>query len=738
MIGVEQGAASSRDPRSSLPVPTTVATEQHQAARDDCGWRSSKIKPRHLERQAEVYLRQSTPHQMAENRESLARQYALPDRAARLGWPASRIMQIDQDLGLSGRSSEARHGFQRLLADVAQGRVGLVLALEMSRLARNSRDWHNLFDLCAVRDVLLADEDGIYDPSDINDRLVLGMKGIMSEMELHMMRNRLERGRRNKAQRGELFHSLPWGFVLLPDGTVALDPDEQVRATVQRLFDAFQTLGTAYGVVRDLRRHDVKLPIREASGQLEWRLATPTIVMTALHHPLYAGAYAWGRRYTETRVDPSGRITRSRKRIRPPMEWTVLLHDRAPAYITWDRYLENQRLLLENQRRPATKGRPSGGSALLAGLLHCGRCGRRLHASYASIEQGRYTCTRPRFEPTDEICGGLPARGLDELVAGQVLQALSPAAIDLSLRAIEHTSEQRRQQEAQLQQNMDRAAYEARRAERQYHAVEPENRLVARSLEQRWETALGHERAAQEAHDRFQSEKPIELTHEERRSLEELSRDIPALWRSPETTPRQRQEIVRCLVERVTITVSPTKQQVDVAICWAGGQESRHEMRRTVCSYEQLDDFESLHARIAEMRRAGWRSPRIAEQLNVEGFRTPKQCAGFTAELVRKIFPRLGLGAGGKSGTDSEPPQWSADALAGRLKIPVDKLKDWVRRGWVRAIQRPFGGVWILHADEWDLKLLDRRVALSQKGRHYPPELATASRKEDPVADKAV
>ena len=311
----------------------------------------------------------------------------------------------------------------------------------------------------------------------------------MSEMELHVMRGRLERGRRNKAQRGELFHSVPWGYVLLPDGTVVLDPDEQVCATVRRLFDAFQRLGTAYAVVRDLRRHDVRLPMREGNGQLAWRLATLTIVSTALHHPLYAGAYSWGRRQTQTHIDVAGRVTQSRRQ-RAPAEWTVLLHDRVPAYITWDQYLANQRQLRENQRRPATKGTPGGGSALLTGLAYCGRCGRKMHVSYQSVRHGRYSCTRPRFASTDEVCSGLPARSLDELVAQQVLRALGPAAIELSLSAIEHASQQRRQQEMQLQQNLDRATYEANRAERQYQAVEPENRLVARNLEARWEAAL--------------------------------------------------------------------------------------------------------------------------------------------------------------------------------------------------------------------------------------------------------
>ncbi len=735
MIAVERLPALSRDAHGPVTASTTATSVTAGAPPHQGGWRSSKMRPRHLQRQAVVYVRQSTPHQMAEHGESLARQYALRDRAAALGWPASTVVLIDDDLGLSGRGSEDRRGFQRLLADVAQDRVGLVLALEMSRLARNSREWHNLFDLCAVRDTLLADDDGVYDPGDINDRLILGMKGIMSEMELHVMKGRLERGRRNKAQRGELFHSVPWGYVLLPDGTVVLDPDEQVRATVRRLFDTFQTSGSAYALLRDLRRHDVKLPKRDGSGQLVWRLATRTIVSTALHHPLYAGAYSWGRRQTQTHVDPTGRMTHSRWHC-PPAEWTVLLHHRVPAYITWDQYLGNQRQLLENQRRSETKGTPGGGSALLGGLLFCGRCGRKMQVEYRSIRLGRYSCSRQRIATTDEVCGGLPARGLDELVTRQVLQALSPTAIELSLCAIEHTSQQRRQQETQLRQNLDRATYETDRPERQYQAVEPENRLVARSLEERWETALRQQGAAQDAYDRFQREKPIELSAVERRSLEELSRDIPALWHAPETTSRDRQEIVRCLIERVNIAVSAAEQQVDVAIRWAGGFESRHELRRPVWSYEQLDDFEPLLARLGELRRAGWRAPRIAEQLNAEDFRTPKQRGPFTGDVVRGLFPRLGLDAQGQSGTGPEPPRWSADALARRLKIPVKKLKDWVRRGWVQAIQRPFGGVWILHADERELKRLERRVALSQTGRHYPAELAIGNQSEPSNADK--
>jgi hypothetical protein len=441
-----------------------------------------------------------------------------------------------------------------------------------------------------------------------------------------------------------------------------------------------------------------------------------------LRHPLYAGAYSWGRQQTQTRVSLGGRLTRTR-RHRPLAEWHVLLHDRVPAYISWDQYLANRRQLQENQSRPTTKGAPGGGSALLAGLLFCGRCGRKMQVEYNTIRHGRYSCSRVRFVAADEICGGLPARGLDELVTQQVLQALSPAGIELSMRAVEHTSEQRRQRETQLRQNLERATYEAGRAERQYQAVEPENRMVARTLEKRWEEALEQQRAAQDACDRFQREQPVELTAEERRSLEDLCGDLPALWSAPETLARERKEIVRCLIERVEIALNRTEQQVDVLIRWAGGFESRHRMRRTVWAYEQLDDFEPLLARLGELRRAGWRSPRIAKQLNAEGFQTPKQSRGFTADVVRGLFRRLPSQAKGSSGTEPQPPLWSADALARRLKIRVKKLKDWVRCGWVRAVERPFGGMWILHADERELKQLERRVALSRKGRRYPADL---------------
>ena len=359
-----------------------------------------------------------------------------------------------------------------------------------------------------------------------------------------------------------------------------------------------------------------------------------------------------------------------------------------------------------------------------------------MQVDYRSISRARYLCSRRRLAPTDEACGGMPAWRLDEFVTQQLLQALSPAAIELSLCAAEHTSQERRQHQRQLGQNLDRATYEAQRAERQYQAVEPENRIVARTLEARWETALEQQCAVQDAYDRFQNEKPIELTAEERRSLEELSVDIPTLWSAPETTARERKQIVRCLIERVEIDISAEEQRMDVTFRWAGGFESRHEIHRPVAAYEELDNFDQLLVRLGEMRRAGWRAPRIAAQLNAEGFQTPKQCGGFTDHVVRMLFGRLPSRALERNGKEPEPPLWSADALARRLKMPVKKLKDWVRFGWAQVIERPFGGVWILQADERELVRLERRVALSHPGRNYPADLAAASPPEPRAIDR--
>ena len=480
---------------------------------------SSKIREAHLDKLAIVYVRQSSPQQVLENRESTARQYALADYAHVLGWPTERVIVIDEDQGRSGTRADNRSGYQRLLAEVTLDHVGVVLGLEMSRLARSSKDWHHLLELCAIFGALLADQDGVYDPGDPNDRMLLGLKGTMSEVELHTMRNRLDRGRMNKAQRGEMFHGVPMGYVILPNGEVAFDPDEQARCVVQLVFAKFDEIGTIYGLMHDLVRRRIWLPVRlrtgPKKGELDWRRPSLPTLCQLLHHPIYAGAYAYGRRPCDPKAKYSASKNRGKK-WKSREEWKVLLHDRLPAYITWDRYLKNQERLRQNQRGQTTPGTPGRGASLLSGLLVCGTCGRRLAVAYRTRHEPHYTCNGHLMNAHEQTCYGLKSTEIDQLVSQQALRALEPAALELSMKALEDVEQERARLDKNWQQSLKRARYEIDLAERRYRAVDPENRLVAATLERAWNDALLKERQVQEGYDRFLGESPPRLTDQER------------------------------------------------------------------------------------------------------------------------------------------------------------------------------------------------------------------------------
>ncbi len=691
---------------------------------------SSKILPAHREKLAIVYVRQSSPQQVLENRESTARQYAFAERAVSLGWPRARVLIIDEDLGKSGRTAEGRSGFQRLVSEVTLNHVGLVLGLEMSRLARSSRDWHNLFEMCALCGSLLADEDGVYDANDPNDRLLLGLKGIMSEMELHIMRNRLDRGRYNKAQRGEMFHGVPMGYVILPTGEVDFDPDEQARSVVQMVFDRFEELGTIYGLFHWLIRHDITLPIRARTGakkgQLDWRRPSINSLAQILRHPIYAGAYCYGRRP----ADPKGKFTAG-KRYRPwvPMEqWRVLLKDRLPAYISWDQYLKNRERLKQNRNGPGSMGAPRAGAALLAGVLVCGNCGRHLQPSYHhGADTAQYSCNRHYVEGTDPRCYGLAAKPLDELVAQQLLAALEPAALELSLKARADVEHERERLDRHWQQQRQRARYEVELAERRYQAIDPENRLVAATLERRWEEALSRERKLQEEYDRFAGETPVRLTDDERVRITALATDIPALWRAPGTTNADRKQMIRCLIERVVVHVRCDCEFVAVTIHWAGDHESQHEIIRPVSTYAQLRNFEPLMDRVTELRESGLTASAIADKLNADGFYPPKRRGAFNAPVVHQLLKRRGLMGNERSHDELRGSQesWLTD-LARELQMSHLKLRDWANRGWVHGRQTPVQGYWIVWADHDELRRLRKLVALSQRGMNtYTSTLTT-------------
>lgn len=629
---------SKHDATSRAPVDGAPAN----VSMPGFGRRTATISDGHLSKLAIVYVRQSNPQQVLDHKESRERQYALADFAVALGWPKERVLVIDEDQGRSGRNFELRSGFQRLLAEVTLDHVGLVLGLELNRLSRSSKDWYHLLEVCAIFGTLLADQDGIYDANDTNDRLVLGLKGTMSEVELSTMRNRLERGKLHKAERGELILNVPCGYLKLPHGEVILDPDEQVRATVQMVFDKFAELGSFGKVYRYLKRHKIHFGRRVLQGarrgELDWRPITRALLHRMLHHPIYAGAYSYGRRRVDRkRTAASG--GKVRMQYVPMSEWRVLQRDRFPAYITWEQYLTNQQRLLANCSWPDAPGVPRVGAALLPGLLVCGACGRRMHAAYRTKAKPYYECMRRKLEGS--TCCGLGAAPLDELVSQQLLDALQPAALELSLQAQRNVNQERERLHRHWQQRLERAAQETERAERQYHAVEPENRLVARSLEQRWEESLRIEFALKEEYDRFLQDQPRQLNEDEKARIMALASDIPMLWNSPQTPAAERKEIVRLLVERVVVHVRADSEQTRVDIVWRGGITTTHAIVRSVSRYESLSYYRQMLERIGELRQAGLTIARVATQLNKEGYRTPHSRKGYTATSVRKLLSRL-------------------------------------------------------------------------------------------------
>ena len=689
----------------------------------------TKIQARHWERLAVVYVRQSTPRQVQENVESTALQYQLARRAEDLGWRPDRVLVIDDDLGQSAQTATHRLGFQRLLAEVGLNHVGLVLGVEMSRLARSYTDWYQLLELCAVFGCLLADQDGVYDPNDYNDRLLLGLKGTMSEAELHVLRARMDQGRRNKAERGELFSRLPAGYVFLDSGAVALDPDQQVQAVVRLVFDKFSELGSARAVTRYLRQRQIALPLRPLNGPrcppLEWRAATPEAVYAMLTHPMYAGAYVHGRRPVDAQRKLSG--TSRRAQVAVPMEeWQVLLRDHLPAYISWDQYLANRERLRQNASSWETQGAPRQGAALLGGLLYCGRCGYRMQVHYVDQRHGYYRCSHsPRCEDLGP-CPSLPVPGLDALVSRQVLRALEPAALEVSLQASEDLERERQRLHQHWQQQVERARHQAERARRQYEAVEPENRLVARHLEGQWEKALVHLRQQEEAYARFQQELPAALSRVDREAIRALAHDLPQVWDAPSTAPADRQVVIRHLIDRVRAQVQGTSEDVAVTISWKGGFVSQHQLLRSLGSYRQLGDYDRLIQRLNDLRNAGERALGIATQLNAEGFRPPRGEI-FTGASVRTLLSRQGLS---RLRTALECPEgcgpedWWAGDLARELGVSVNGVKGWIRRGWVHGRRvRGRCGYWVVWADAEELERL-RRLR-DQRQTPYPPELTT-------------
>ncbi len=674
--------------------------------------RSEKIAPRHYDRLAVVYVRRSTAQQVLDHQESTRLQYGLVTRAQELGWAEARVVVIDDDLGQSGARVEARVGFQRLVSEVSLDHVGLVLGVDMSRLARSSKEWHQLLEICALFGTLIADVDGVYDPGQYNDRLLLGLKGTMSEAELHTLKQRMEQGRLSKARRGELAVAVPGGYVRRPSGEAALDPDEQVQQVVRLVFRTFAELGTRNAVLRSLVKHRIQRGIRvregPGKGDLEWRRPNRMTLQNLLQDPMYAGAYAYGRRQIDPRRQQPGR-PRTGRRVIDPDGWYVPLRDRCPAYISWAQYEGNLARLKANQARAEEVGVARKGAALLAGLVVCATCGRRLHVRYGGRGR-RHTdgCSRLMSNYGGETCQQLAGPPLDDLLCQWVLAALTPAALELSLEAATHVERERADLVRLREQRLERAAYEAERAGRQYRRCEPENRLVARQLERDWEAALAAQRQLQ-----FERQRPQVLSAVEREHIRRLAHDIPALWAAATTTTAERKELVRQVVERVVVVADGSSERVRVCVTWAGGAQTTGALIRPVARLGQRSYYPQLCARLRTLADDGLTAAAIAARRNVEGYRPPKRRDSFGRRGGQASLQRLGVRAGRPQvppQDEVEPDEWWLAALAQTVGMPASTLQQWARRGWVRARQQGQPPRrWIVWADEAAVEQLRRR-----------------------------
>lgn len=680
----------------------------------------------HRAKLAYIYVRQSSVNQVRQHQESTELQYRLVDRAIGLGWPHERVQVIDEDLGKSGAGGVDRHGFQKLIAEIGLGNAGLVVSLDASRLARNNRDWHQLLELCSVFGVLIADGERLYDPRAYHDRLLLGLSGIMSEAELHQIRMRLHQGERQKAARGELRLPLPAGLAY-DRGAIVLNPDEEVQARLNLVFAKFRELQSARGVMRYLCRNGLSLPVRPVLGpsphEVVWREADSARVRNILQNPAYAGAYVYGRRQKDPSQCRPGSVTGTVKVA--IADWAVCLHAAHPGYIGWEEYMANQRRLADNVTRygGGHAGVPRKGSALLQGIAICGRCGRRMSLRYTGPngDYPVYCCRSDRDQQGGAPCQEVRALPVDTLVERVLLDALAPDQIAIALAAVEQVEEESRQLERQWTLRRERARYEAERARRQYDAVEPENRLVARSLERAWEEKLRAVEAVEQEHARWHSQEPLIIGAAERAALQALGENLPRIWHAGTTSPADRKRILRFIVREVVLDQKRAPGQVWLKIVWQTGAISEHRAQRRVRGYRDYVDYDRLWQRIMALNGAGKMDKEIAAILNREGFITARSGA-FTGENVWLLRTRWGIPTVKINGVSANPMRWpdgsfSIQGMAAELGITPQTVFDYLARGLLAGHQLTKGQPWQIELSEHQISRLRARVRRTKRSK---------------------
>ena len=654
--------------------------------------KSELIKPTHLTRKAVVYIRQSTPHQVVSNQESLRLQYALRERAHELGWHEADIDVIDADLGLSGASAAGRSGFKELVGRVSLSEVGLILSIDVTRLARNCSDWYPLLDICGLRGCLIADRDGVYDPGSPNGRLLLGLKGTISELELHTIRSRLTAGLLAKAERGDLALSLPIGLLRDPANVVVKDPDLAVQGRLELVFEMFLKFRTVAKVMRVLNERGLHLPRRDRHGDLRWARATISSVALILKNPAYAGAFVYGR--TRMRM-PVREGALKAKAPQPLDEWRIIIKDRYPAYIDWPTYEKIGAIIRDNRAeymRIKTRGAPRNGELLLHGIAWCARCGHKMFVRYKG--GGQYVCNHLRSNEGLPTCQEMRAARIDQAVADAFLTALAPAELDALSKARRAQHQVDSALRTGAERELERKRYAAALAERQFNRVDPDNRLVAAELERRWEAALTEVRAAEEALAHQAGSHPvvqIGIDKALQGKVVSLTGRLPQIWADPTTTDAQRKALLRCLVDKVVLD----RGEHDVAsvrIVWRGGAATNLKVRRRVNAVGKLTRGMEMRDQALALARAGMYDDQIAAALTTEGHRSPNSEAEVLPITVQRIRHAAGIPITmQRTRWTHDPGVLTAPELAAKLGIPVNWLYVQIRKRKLFVDRQPSG-----------------------------------------------
>lgn len=678
---------------------------------------SEKITTAQLERAAYVYIRQSSQHQVRDHKESQRLQYGLVDRARELGF--SQTVIVDEDLGISGSGYAERPGFNRLLSAVCEERVGAVLAVEVSRLARNSREWHHLIDLCSLANAVLLDHDGVYDPRLLNDRLILGLKGTLSEFETGLFQQRAQAALRGMIERGEVLTQVPVGYIRTKDRRCEKTPDLEVQAAIEGLFSKFEELGTGRQVLLWYWEMNVKLPkavLGTGGSDVTWDLPTKTQILSILKNPVYAGTFVYGRRRTLTRVK-DGLARKSPGHTAPPSEWKTVIHDHHEGYISWSDFQRNQKKLADNaaMRGHAAKGAPRSGEALLGGLLWCGRCHRKLQVHYRGGKSARYTCINEEPHSGSQTCTRFSARKVDRAVVAEVLQAIQPAGVEAAIEELENLASREDEAKRQARLAVERARYEADRAARQFDKAEPENRLVVAELERRWNQRLVDLKNAEERLAELESRK-TEVTQDERQRFLALGEELAAAWNHPGVTIELRKRIVRAvLVQIVAEITDEDPPMVSLMLHWRGGSHTKlkvHKQRSGEHGRATSREAEELIRDLSAMCE----DSQISSVLNRLGYKTGTGLT-WNEPRVRHFRSRRGL-----PGFDpSAPRSWvNLNQAAKELDVCHSTLRLLIDRGILPARQVVKHAPWKIEAADLLRSEVQEAVRQVKNGGRIP------------------